>query len=212
MVASNTNKIRRGRKFDQVLEGARLLFLRDGYEAVSVDMIAQQAGVSKATLYSYFADKRLLFLEASRCECDRQADEARHLLSPETPVPEMLEIIGHRIISFISSDFGQAMFRIGVAESTRFPEIGRQFYQAGPMLLRGRLGEYLREIVERGDLVIDDCDLAADQFAALCCADVQDRILYGVDKTIPTADAKRVVDSAVLMFLARYGRQSGINA
>lgn len=212
MAVTKTNTIRRGRKFDQVLDGARVLFLRDGYEAVSMDMIAQQACVSKATLYSYFPDKQLLFLEASRCECDRQAEEARQMLSPETPVPEMLEFIGHRIIAFISSDFGQAMFRIGVAESTRFPEIARQFYQAGPMLLRGRLGDYLREVAQRGHLAISDYDLAADQFAALCCADIQDRLLYGVDKNIPDADAKRVVDSAVAMFLARYGDQSGINA
>lgn len=212
MVAPKANTIRRGRKFDQVLEGARVIFLRDGYEGASVDVIAQQAGVSKATLYSYFPDKRLLFLEASKSECNRQAEEARHLLPPETPVPQMLEFIGHRIIAFISSDFGQALFRIGVAEAARFPEIGHEFYQAGPLLLRTRLSDYLREVAQNGDLVIEDFDLAADQFSMLCCADVQDRILYGVSDQISKADAKRVVDSAVALFLARYGRQSGTNA
>ncbi|WP_372674886.1 TetR/AcrR family transcriptional regulator, partial [Aquicoccus sp.] len=48
---------RSGRKFDQVLEGARKVFMADGFERASVDDIARAAGVSKATLYSYFPDK-----------------------------------------------------------------------------------------------------------------------------------------------------------
>ena len=45
-------EIKKGRKFDQVLDGAREIFLRDGFEGASVDEIARAAGVSKATLYS----------------------------------------------------------------------------------------------------------------------------------------------------------------
>ena len=43
---------RKGRKFDQVINGARNIFLSQGFEGASVDVIARQAGVSKATLYS----------------------------------------------------------------------------------------------------------------------------------------------------------------
>ena len=35
----------RGRKFEQVLEGARTVFMRDGFERASVDDIAREAGV-----------------------------------------------------------------------------------------------------------------------------------------------------------------------
>ena len=68
--------LRRGRKFDQVLAGAREVFLRDGFEGAVVDEIARQAGVSKATLYSYFPDKRLLFVEVAKQECRAQSDAA----------------------------------------------------------------------------------------------------------------------------------------
>ena len=56
------------------------VFLRDGFDGASVDDIAREAGVSKATLYSYFPDKRLLFLEVAKTECARQADEAVKLI------------------------------------------------------------------------------------------------------------------------------------
>ena len=58
-------EIKKGRKFDQVLEGARRIFMRDGFEGASVDDIARSAEVSKATLYSYFPDKRILFSEVA---------------------------------------------------------------------------------------------------------------------------------------------------
>lgn len=209
MVAVKANTIRRGRKFEQVLEGARVIFLRDGFEAASVDAIAQQAGVSKATLYSYFPDKKLLFLEASRTECARQAAEAQSLVKADTPAPEMLTFIGYRIVAFMTSDFGLALFRLGVAEAIRFPEIGREFYQAGPLLLREKLSEYLEQATGRGELAISDTDLAADQFALLCSADIRDRLLYGVSRTISKPEAKRIVDAAVAMFLARYAVSSG---
>ena len=57
--------VKQGRKWAEVLDGARTVFLRDGFEGASVDDIVREAGVSKATLYSYFPDKRLLFLELS---------------------------------------------------------------------------------------------------------------------------------------------------
>ena len=69
-------QIRRGRKFDQVLDGARDIFLSDGFEGASVDDIAKAAGVSKATLYSYFPDKTLLFMGVAKAECCAQASRA----------------------------------------------------------------------------------------------------------------------------------------
>jgi TetR/AcrR family transcriptional repressor of mexJK operon len=67
-------QIRKGRKFDQVIEGAKAVFLREGFEGASVDEIARDAGVSKATLYSYFPDKQHLFLAVLETECAHQSE------------------------------------------------------------------------------------------------------------------------------------------
>ena len=60
--------------------------MRDGFEGASVDDIAKAAGVSKATLYSYFPDKRLLFSEVAKGECNRQADGAIAEIDINAPV------------------------------------------------------------------------------------------------------------------------------
>ncbi|MET0360835.1 MAG: helix-turn-helix domain-containing protein, partial [Sphingobium sp.] len=43
---------------DQVVAATRTLFLRYGYRRTSVDDIAREAGVAKATLYAYFPSKQ----------------------------------------------------------------------------------------------------------------------------------------------------------
>jgi len=197
-------EIRKGRKFEQVLEGAREVFLRDGFEGASVDEIARTAGVSKATLYSYFPDKRLLFSEVARIECNRQAEEALEVIGTGAPIEAVLHEAASRIVRFFLSDFGQQVFRICVSESYRFPELGRRFYASGPAMMRERMRSVLTPYVDGGVLRIDDMDLAANQFGELCKSDLFVRSLCGVCDEVGEADIERVVTGAVEMFLARY--------
>lgn len=197
--------LRTGRKFDQVLTGAREVFMADGFEGASVDDIARAAEVSKATLYSYFPDKRLLFLEVIRNECARQADAPMDLSGACCTPRDVLTAAGRHILSVSLSEFGRRMFRICVAEADRFPDLGRQFYESGPMVVRARLREYLRDAVGRGELQIEDFDLAADQFAELCRADLVPRLVFNIDTDFSQEERARVIAGAVEMFLARYG-------
>ncbi|MCD9149316.1 TetR/AcrR family transcriptional regulator [Pseudophaeobacter flagellatus] len=200
--------LRTGRKFDQVLQGAREVFLADGFEGASVDDIARVAGVSKATLYNYFPDKRLLFMEVARSECARQADAPMDLAACSRPAREILRLAAGHILSVSLSDFGLRMFRICVAEADRFPDLGRQFYESGPMLVRGKIRDYLRSATAKGELEIEDFDLAADQFAELCRADLVPRLLFKIDTSFSEAECSRVIEGAIDTFLARYGARN----
>ncbi|SLN16004.1 HTH-type transcriptional repressor AcnR [Aquimixticola soesokkakensis] len=200
-------KIRKGRKYDQVVDGARLIFLRDGFDGASVDEIAREAGVSKATLYSYFPDKRLLFMEVSRTECVRQAEIASERIDMSAPLAEVLRAAATQIIDIMSSTFNRRMYRMCVAESERFPQVGKQFYEFGPNMVRNKISKFLEAAIERGDLEIEDVALAADQFHVLCKADLMDRALFELKDDITDAEKARVVEGAVTMFLARYAKR-----
>lgn len=197
--------IKKGRKFDQVLIGAREIFMRDGFDGASVDDIAKAAAVSKATLYSYFPDKKLLFMEVAKAECARQAEFAISQINVEEPVDEVLFKAASHLVRFFLSDFGRQTYRIAVAESERFPEIGQAFYASGPTLAREALMGYLTAQVAAGTLQIDDIELAADQFRELCKASLHIRLIMGVQTTFTDAEIDRVIHGAVETFLARYG-------
>jgi AcrR family transcriptional regulator len=197
--------LRTGRKFDQVLEGAREVFMADGFEGASVDDIARAAGVSKATLYSYFPDKRLLFMEVATTECTRMADRALDLIDQARPPREVLTLAAGQIVPFLLSDFAQQVFRICVAERERFPELGRAFYASGPEMGRNRLMAYMTEAAARGELVIEDVEMAAEQFSELCKAKLWVRAVFGIQRRFSPEEIDDVIANAVDTFMARYG-------
>lgn len=197
-------EIRKGRKYDQVLEGARQIFMRDGFDGASVDDIAREAGVSKATLYSYFPDKRLLFTEICNSECRRQTEEAEAAIEYDVPIEALLTFAATRIAGFLMSDFGRNMFRLIVAEGNRFPDIAQEFYRNGPGLIHDRLVHHMKHLAELGKLRIEDFDLAADQFAQLCKAHIHEKLIFGLADTIRPEDVQKSIKGAVEMFLTRY--------
>lgn len=196
---------KKGRKFDQVLAAAREVFLAEGFEGASVDDIARAAQVSKATLYKYFPDKRLLFIEVANAECRRQADLAIAQIQSSAPVGEALYCAAMTMVRFHLSDLGQQTYRIAVAEAARFPEIGRAFYNAGPTIAREALQADLRRRVAAGELAIKDIPLAADQFIELCKASHHVQTAMGVRTNFSEAEIERIIRGAVSLFLAGYG-------
>ncbi|MEO0939432.1 MAG: TetR/AcrR family transcriptional regulator [Pseudomonadota bacterium] len=197
--------IRKGRKFDQVIEGAREVFMADGFERASVDEIARVAGVSKATLYAYVPDKRVLFMEVLRAECARQTKHVVELIDDAAPPRAVLGFAGRSFLRFLTSRLGQQIFRICLTEAEHFPEIGRVFHESGPQVMRAEMAAYFAEAEARGELQIDDYALAADQFGEMCKADIWLRCIFGVTEAPSEAEVDRVIDGAVDTFMARYG-------
>lgn len=199
-----TQTVRRGRKFDQVVEGARQVFLSDGFERASVDDIARSAGVSKATLYSYFPDKKLLFVEVMKAECERLADSAMQDIDFGHPPKVVLTQVARTLVDVFLSEFGQQTFRMSIAESRNFDGLGPRYYECGPELIASILIGYFEKAEAKGELEIDDKELAAHQLCELCKAMVFPRKILHIEENVSDAQKARVVDGAVAMFLARY--------
>jgi AcrR family transcriptional regulator len=177
--------------------------MKHGYEGASVDEIARTAGTSKATLYSYFSDKRQLFEAVVQTQCSRQG-EMMCGGEADAPVEVTLRRMAVSFATALFSPGAQEMFRVCIAESGRFPELGAAFYAAGPARARARLVEFFEATAARGQLAIDDPETAADQFAALCKAGLFLRALLGAAPATE-AEVAHIADEAVRTFLARYG-------
>ncbi len=144
-------------------------------------------------------------MEVAKLECQRQADAAIAQIEMSGPPAELLFDAASSMVRFFLSDFGRQTYRIAVAESERFPEIGRAFYNSGPTIARNALTAYLRDRIAAGDLAIGDLDLAADQFIELCKASLHTKMMMGIKTDFADAEIDRVIRGAVDTFLARYG-------
>ncbi len=201
-VADADAGLKRSPKCAQVLEGARKVFMDRGYEGASVDEIARVAGTSKATLYSYFPDKRQLFEAVMQTQVGRTG-EVIGQEPPDEPVEVTLRRMAMSFASFLFSPGAQEMFRVCIAEAGRFPEVGAAYHASGPARAHAKLVAFFQSAGARGQLAIDDPETAADQFAALCKAGLFLRALLG-GPPANEEEIARIADEAVRTFLARY--------
>ena len=145
-----------------------------------------------------------MFKEVARLECAQLAEQAEREIDTTAPPEIVLPFAGRTILGFICSRLGLGIFRLCVAEAERFPELGQLYYTSGPATARDTLTKYLVASVARGELDIDDVELASHQFCELCRSDAQAKLLFGVATHPTEPEIARIVDGAVAMFLARY--------
>lgn len=194
------------KKRRQILDGAREIFLKEGFEGASVDDISNAASVSKATLYNHFPDKRLMFKAVVEAECEKQAGHMFALPANAEGVEATLLEAAEGFVGFLTTPFAQNIFRICVGEADRFPELGQDFYRTGPALMRKRLVEFFDNCRPHNVLDIEDPTMAADQFAELCKADLFARAVFGVQSKFSKKEKAKVAREAVTTFMARYGK------
>lgn len=194
------------RKRQQILEGAGRVFSTLGFDASSMSDVAREAGVSKATLYVYYEDKERLFAAICAERRDRNISELISYLDTAQPLAETLQKFGEAMLQRLSDSTVIAAHRIVMGVAERMPDVGREFYEAGPKRLRLALSEYLEHHVRAGALEIEDRLLAAAQFIEIAQSSVFRPLLFGaMTDPPPREEIKRVVASAVRLFLAAYG-------
>ncbi len=189
-----------------ILDAATALFIAQGYGAVSMDAIARSAGVSKATLYAHFGSKDQLFATIITEACRAKFDWDGALAADGQDLRVALTALGKRILRFFLEDGTLAIYRVVVAESARFPELGRAFYEGGPATGRRLLAAWLAEQAEAGRLRVPDPPLAAEQLVALLRAGLYFRATLGIPPAPTQAEIDATVAAAIETFLAAYGR------
>jgi AcrR family transcriptional regulator len=208
MVATLPDTLRLGGDEDnskrrQILDGARKVFMDLGFDGASMGEIARSAGVSKGTLYVYFADKNRLFEAIVEEEALEQGKVAFNFDSERDVTTTLMEF-GQAYIQLLCRPGGGSATRTVMAIAERMPEVGRRFYNNVVALTVARLAHYLEVRAGLGDLDLDDCQLAATQFMQMCQASLFMPFLF---QAAPAPSAERiaeVVKSATRMFLAGY--------
>src|SRR6266851_992054 len=187
----------------QILDGARRVFMDLGFDGASMGEIARSAGVSKGTLYVYFADKNRLF-EAIVEEETLEQGKVAFNFDPARDVTTTLMDFGQAYIQMLCRPGGGSATRTVMAIAERMPEVGRRFYNNVVAHTISRLAAYLDARATAGDLEIEDCQLAATQFMQMCQASLFMPFIF---QAAPAPSAERiaeVVASATRMFLAGY--------
>lgn len=189
-------------KRSAIVEAATELFLDSGYAGTSLAKVAENAGVSRATLFKQFPTKAALF-DVIVAEAWRGAEDAQ-----EPPTGDLiagLTAIGRRYVDLLTRPGMAGLFRIVIAELPRFPELGEAHFERGKMPYFDSVRRYLEAENRVGTAKIDDPELAATQFLGMISNYVFWPRMLLIDWSPDEPSMSRVVDEAVLMMRARYG-------
>jgi TetR/AcrR family transcriptional repressor of mexJK operon len=199
-------------KAESILAAAKRSFLAAGFGAVSMDAIAREAGVSKATVYAHFAGKEELFGAVIGRECERYfARFSAGELDP-SDVRASLTVLGRRFLELLLSPDAIALYRIILAEVTRFPVLGEVFWRAGPERQRLQIEAFLRSAIASGTLAIADTRLAAEQFVSLVRGDIQLRHVLRIEADADQRGVSAAVEGAVATFMRAFAIPDAISA
>jgi TetR/AcrR family transcriptional regulator, mexJK operon transcriptional repressor len=206
---ADTDRTERRRR--AIIEAATEVFLRRGYLGATTDEVAARASVSKQTLYKHFADKQRLFadviVDKAMQVVDGLAESVTSSLHDAKDVRKALRSLADGFLSGLLKPDVLRLRRLVIAEADRFPEVGQAWFERGFGSVLPILGEAMRGLADRGLLHnLDDPTLAGYQFAGLVMYLPMNQAMFAGTEALPPADQlDRIAESAVDVFLARYG-------
>ncbi|MGH9250992.1 MAG: TetR/AcrR family transcriptional regulator [Acidimicrobiales bacterium] len=200
---------RSARKHRAIMDAARTVFLRKGYDGASMDEVAALAAVSKQTVYKHFADKKRLFTAIITGDISATETLTHGMvaaLANSEDIEKDLRLFARRHITDVTQPHLIQLRRIIIAEAERFPELARTWYASGPERAHSTLADQFHALARRGLLRVDDPLLAAQHFNWLILSiPLNKAMFHGRDTEFTPSELERYADEGVRVFLAAYG-------
>lgn len=185
-------------KAEQILRGALPEFLENGYACTSMDKVAQKAGVSKQTLYSYFSDKDGLFtalIKHMACEKFKRVWSQPLEGEPEKALREL----AYRLLGEADDEDYLSFVRLIISESKTRPDLAQLFLSNCAQPAMQVLIGYFQEHPE---LKFSDLEASARIFVgAIIHHIITQDILHG--KEIMPMEKERLVNSLIELVVNR---------
>ncbi|MEJ1979070.1 MAG: TetR/AcrR family transcriptional regulator [Acetobacteraceae bacterium] len=146
------------------------MFMERGFDATTMDAVAEGAGVGKATLYALYRDKEALFADVFRRQVSRllaPLDPLAVQVGPADDIEDALYRIGHALLLCALTPEVVAINRILSAQARRFPDLARLAYEEGWNRGLDVVGSVLSRLAAAGNIPIAEPELAADMFLCL---------------------------------------------
>lgn len=137
----------------ELLAAALDLFVEKGYAATRVEEVAQRAGVSKGTLFLYFASKEELFKAVVRENISGRFTEwGEELRTFEGNSEELLRYCMSSWWERVGATKASGITKLMLSEAGNFPELVRFFQQEVVQPGNDLIQRILQRGVERGEL------------------------------------------------------------
>src|SRR5271155_4528686 len=156
------------------------LFLKRGYEGVTIDKIVEVAGGSKSTVYSEFGGKCGLFISSIENLCRESNEPLAKVDYTGLNLEESLKKLSFHILKLITAKQSVELHRLAIGEAVNCPEVGEAWYTYGP----ARTASIIRSVLESHCNELRKAPIPIEQVAGMLhdslTGDVLSRLFAGV--------------------------------
>jgi AcrR family transcriptional regulator len=182
------------------------LFLKRGYEGVTVDKIVELAGGSKSTIYSEFGGKCGLFITSIENLCRESNEPLTKIDYTGLNLEQSLKKLSFHILRLITAKRSVELHRLAIGEALNCPEVGEAWYTHGP----ARTASFIRSVLESRRDELRKKTIPLERMAVILhdslTGDILDRLLAGVGKHQSDAELERLACAAVDVILGNVRR------
>jgi AcrR family transcriptional regulator len=197
--------LRRRDKIQQIVEAAKEVFMEDGFSDASMDKIVHKAGVSKRTLYNYFASKEEIFIDVMQKQLGLLYQHFNTDRKDSESLADQLQRVGIDMLRIANSPETLSLFRITAAEAHRFPILARRFFEERFEKVIDGIAHILERESGNSDLRITDGKEAAEYFLDLVFGTAYHRVVFGTMRSMNDKAIKARTRRALKYFLETYG-------
>jgi AcrR family transcriptional regulator len=177
------------------------LFLKRGYEGVTIDKIVELVGGSKSTVYSEFGGKCGLFISSIENLCREANEPLAKIDYSGLNLQESLRKLSLHILKLTTAKRSVELHRLAISEAANCPEVGEAWYTHGP----ARTASFIRSLLERHSEELRKTTVPIERIAVMLhdslTGDILYRLLAGVGKHESDAELERWARAAVDVIL-----------
>ena len=177
------------------------LFLKRGYEGVTIDKIVELAGGSKSTVYSEFGGKCGLFISSIENLCRESNEPLAKIDYTGLNLEESLKKLSLHILKLITAKRSVELHRLAIGEAANCPEVGEAWYTHGP----ARTASFIRSVLESHRDELRETTVPIERIAVMLhdslTGDILYRLLAGIGKQASGAELERLACAVVELIL-----------
>jgi len=151
----------------RIIATATRLFLRDGFEKTSMDMIASEAQVSKRTLYAHHPGKAELFADVVVAFHQGRLDELECMPLAGGSLRDQLRGLADGTLSIMIQPDVIALERVIAGEAHQFPQLAARVYREVGLRALAMVAAVLSGFPPYRDRPPEELELDAQIFLAL---------------------------------------------
>lgn len=191
----------------RILAAAKPVFLREGYEAASIDAIAGSAGISKKTIYARFSSKEDLFEAVIVRFVEENVPSVEVAASHEGSVAERLHNIALALLEIALTVDCIAVRRVIIAEAARFPEFARLLHDFGVARVAPLIERCLEDGNASGEIAVGDVTHAREMFVSIAIRGFIDKAELGLERPGLSHVKRETLRRSIGFFMAACRKQ-----